>query len=76
MPAASNVGTMDRFRTISGSYTPQLTNIRSATRRGRARYRLTNLITSSNSGPPPWSVPMSVNTNEPDCSSSAPYIRG
>ena len=39
---------MDRFGTISGSYTPQLTNIRSATRRGAARYRFMNLTTGSN----------------------------
>ena len=34
MPADSNVGTIDRLGMISGSYTPQLTNRRSATRRG------------------------------------------
>ena len=34
------------------------------------------LRTGSNVGPPPWSCPMSVNTNEPDCSSSEPYSRG
>ena len=28
IPAASNVGTMDRLGTMSGSYTPQLTNTR------------------------------------------------
>ena len=67
---------MDRFGTISGSYTPQLTNARSATRRGAARYRLMNRTTGSNAGPPPWFWPMSVNTNEPDCSSSDPYTSG
>ena len=37
IPADSNVGTIDRLGPMSGSYTPQLAKIRSATRRGRSR---------------------------------------
>ena len=73
MPADSNTGTIERFGVMSGSYIPQLTNIRSATRRGRSRYRLTNRTTGSKTGPPPWSAPaMSVNTNDPDISTRLP----
>ena len=74
IPADPNVGTIDRLGMISGSKTPQHTNSRSATRRGRSRYRFTNCTTGSNAGPPPWSAaPMSVNTNEPDISANDPY---
>ena len=67
---------MERFTVISGSYTPQLTNSRSATRRGLARYRFMNRTTGSNAGPPPWWFPMSVKTNDPDCNSRDPYTSG
>src|SRR3954470_14366460 len=51
-------------------------NTRSATQRGLDRNRFTNFTTGSKTGPPPWSVPMSVNTNDPDMSTSDPYVSG
>src|SRR3954471_11872236 len=50
--------------------------MRSATLRGLARKRFTNFTTGSKTGPPPWSVPMSVNTKDPDISTSDPYVSG
>src|SRR4029453_5539562 len=76
MPADSKIGTMDRFGMISGSYSPQLTKSRSATRRGRPREGLMNCTTGSNAGPPPWSVPPSANTKDPDMRTSDPYVWG
>ena len=35
-----------------------------------------NFTTGSKTGPPPWSLPMSVNTNDPDSSTSDPYVSG
>src|SRR5918995_7481609 len=76
MPGDWKRWTMDRFGMISGSNSPQLTKSRSATRTGRSRYRLTNCTTGSNTGSPPWSVPGSANTNDPDMRTSDPYERG
>ena len=46
-------------------------NTESAKRPGAFRNSLTNFTTGSNTGPRSWS-PISVNTNEPDCSSNLP----
>src|SRR5215212_4411394 len=76
MPVDSNTGSIARLRTTNGSNCPQPANSRSATYRGLRRYRLTNLTTGSNAGPPPWSVPSGAKTKDPDSRTSEPYVRG